>query len=1080
MPSNAVSCWSRETRGPGLAEGRMTAVLACRICGTEPLEQARFCHGCGAPVAEPAVSAEYKQVTVLFADVVGSMNIAKAVGAERLREIMAELVNITTAVVKRYGGTVDKFTGDGIMALFGAPVALEDHAVRACLAALGVQQDVKRLAVDVQERDGVDLRLRVGLNSGQVIAGEIGSGPFAYTAVGEQVGIAQRMESLAPPGGVMLSESTARLAQDSAVLGDPQVVHVKGAGDRVPARLLLGVRSRTAIERRQSTFVGRRSEIATLAGHLERAISGEGQVVMVVGSPGIGKSRIASQMATLARGRGGDVISAECQSHAVDVPLGVAARLLRETFGVGGTEPNIARAKLRALFADSDGDDVLLLEDLLGVADPGDPMPNIPLDASRRRLARLINTALLERSAPVLYVVEDVHWIDEASDALLAELIFVLAQNRSMVLVTHRPEYRGALLQATSTTTIGLAPLADVDTSALVTELLGPQQSTASLVPQICDHARGNPFFAEEIVRDLAERGVLTGSRGAYTCPGGSAEVKVPATLEAAIAARIDRLDPAAKQTLNSAAVVGTPFDADMIATIVDGDTDRYLAALVDAELIDQTKGEPRVEYAFRHPLLRTVAYESQLKSARVKQHRRVAAAIQQCDARGLDQSAAVIATHLEAAEDLRAAFTWHMRAGAWSSTRDIRAARTNWRHARDVADRLPAADADRTAMQITARTALCATAWRVGISTADTGFDELQHLCSAAGNELLQAVATGLLAAARFRDADLAEACRLAREVVAKAESFDDETAIRLMASMTLFIMHVGDASELLRIAQRIIDIADGDPAKGLSPYMSVGSPLVMATLTRGVARAALGTDGWHDDLRRAVSMARGFDLTSRALVTSFVRAVVVPQGWLLPDNSVVIESEEILRLAEQFGDDLTLAAAHVLRGGILLRRPGSAAVEGTRMLARARELAERVGIRAWDPFIDIEAAKAKASAGDLNGAIALLRRLVEEFFNTGDMAWRGVATAVLVETLLSRGGENDTSEAEIAIQRLAQVPTEPGVVVYELPLLRLRALLAKAHGDDAGYREFRDRYRDMAKTLGFEGHIAWAEAMA
>jgi adenylate cyclase len=1058
----------------------MTAVLACPTCGTEPREGARFCDGCGATVTEQYTRAEYKQVTVLFADVVGSMNIATAVGAERLHEIMAELVNITTAVVKRYGGTLDKFTGDGIMAVFGAPNALEDHAFRACLAALGVQQEVERLAVDVQERDGVDLRLRVGLNSGQVIAGEIGSGPVGYTAVGEQVGIAQRMESVAPPGRVMLSESTARLVQDSAVLSDPQFVNVKGARDQVPARLLLGVRNRTAIERRQSTFVGRTSEIAALAGHLERAISGEGRVVMVVGPPGIGKSRIAGEIATLAHDRGVDVISAQCQSHAIDVPLGVAARLLRETFGVGGTEPNVARAKLRALFADSDGDDVLLLEDLLGVADPGDPMPNIPLDASRRRLARLINTALLERSAPALYVVEDVHWIDEASDALLAELIFVLAQNRSMVLVTHRPEYQGALLQATSTTTIGLAPLADVDTRALVTEFLGLQHSAAALVPQICDHARGNPFFAEEIMRDLAERGVLTGTRGAYTCRGGLAEVKVPATLEAAIAARIDRLDAAAKQTLNSAAVVGSPFDADMIATIVDGDTDRYLAALVDAEFIDQTKREPRVEYAFRHPLLRTVAYESQLKSARVKQHRRIAAAIQQRDARGLDQSAAVIATHLEAAEDLRAAFIWHMRAGAWSSTRDIRAARTNWRHARDVADRLPAADADRTAMQITARTALCATAWRVGISTADTGFDELQQLCSASGNELSQAVTTGLLAAARYRDGYLAEACRLAREVVAKAESFDDETAIRLMAPVTVFIIYVGDASELLRIAQRIIDIADGDPAKGLLPHASIGSPLVLATMIRGVARAAFGTDGWHDDLRRAVSMAREFGLTSRAQVTSFVHAAFVSQGWLLPDDSAVIESEEILRLAEQFGDDFTLAAAHVLRGAVLLWRPGSEPLAGTRMLARARELAERVGVRGWHPFIDIEAAKAKAGVGDHDEAIPLLRRHVDEFFETGDMAWRGVATAVLVETLLSRGGENDASEAEIAIQRLAQVPTEPGVVVYELPLLRLRALLAKAHGDDTGYREFRDRYRDMAKSLGFEGHIAWAEAMA
>ena len=173
-------------------------MMACRACGTEPLANARFCHGCGAPVAETETRGEYKQVTVLFADVVHSMDIATAVGAERLREIMAELVSRAAVAVQRFGGTVDKFTGDGIMAVFGAPVALEDHAVRACLAALGVQEEAKRLAVEIRERDGVDLQLRVGLNSGQVIAGEIGSGAFGYTAIGDQVGMAQRMESVAP------------------------------------------------------------------------------------------------------------------------------------------------------------------------------------------------------------------------------------------------------------------------------------------------------------------------------------------------------------------------------------------------------------------------------------------------------------------------------------------------------------------------------------------------------------------------------------------------------------------------------------------------------------------------------------------------------------------------------------------------------------------------------------------------------------------------------------------------------------------------------------------------------------------
>src|SRR6476660_2188091 len=237
-------------------EGRMMAATACRGCGTKPREGARFCDGCGAPVTEHDTRAEYKQVTVLFADVVHSMDIAAAVGAERLREIITELVERSAAVVRRYGGTVDKFTGDGIMAVFGAPVALEDHAVRACLAALGVQEEVKRLAVDIQERDGVELQLRVGLNSGEVIAGEIGSGPFGYTTVGEQVGMAQRMESVAPPGGVMLSASTAGLVDGAATLGEPESARIKGADEPVPAYRLLGIGERhPGVGRAESTLV---------------------------------------------------------------------------------------------------------------------------------------------------------------------------------------------------------------------------------------------------------------------------------------------------------------------------------------------------------------------------------------------------------------------------------------------------------------------------------------------------------------------------------------------------------------------------------------------------------------------------------------------------------------------------------------------------------------------------------------------------------------------------------------------------------------------------------------------------------
>src|SRR6476619_5642853 len=248
----------------------MTAVAACRTCGTEPLDNASFCHGCGSPLTQSSTAAEYKQVTVLFADVVHSMNIAAAVGAERLREIMTDLLDRSTAVVKRYGGTLSQFTGDGIMGVFGAPITLEDHAVRACLAALGVQEQAKRLAAGVHARDGVDLRLRVGLTSGQVIAGEIGLGSFGYTAVGEQVGMAQRMESVAPPGGVMLSASTARLVNGAAALGEPEMARIKGAEEPVPAHRQVGMRQDRIVRRAEPELVGRRWELCAVKGMLDR------------------------------------------------------------------------------------------------------------------------------------------------------------------------------------------------------------------------------------------------------------------------------------------------------------------------------------------------------------------------------------------------------------------------------------------------------------------------------------------------------------------------------------------------------------------------------------------------------------------------------------------------------------------------------------------------------------------------------------------------------------------------------------------------------------------------------------------
>ena len=336
----------------------MTAGVACGSCGTGLRENAKFCDECGAPTAVSVDTAEYKQVTVLFADVVRSMDIAAAVDVERLREIMTELVERSAAVVQRYGGTVE-YTGDGVMALFGAPVALEDHAFRACLAALAIQEEANRLAAEVPRRDGVALRLRVGLNSGRVIAGEIGSGSLGYAATGEAVGFAQRMESVAPPGGVMLSESTARLVEHTVMLAEPEWVHIKGADEPVRARRLVAIGPRDGlVGRAEASLVGRRWEMAALDAMVDRAIGGRGGVVNVVGPPGIGKCRVAREAAALAAGRGVEVFWTFCESHARDIPFYAVTRLLRAGSGVADLDGEAARARLRAyVSADADPQD---------------------------------------------------------------------------------------------------------------------------------------------------------------------------------------------------------------------------------------------------------------------------------------------------------------------------------------------------------------------------------------------------------------------------------------------------------------------------------------------------------------------------------------------------------------------------------------------------------------------------------------------------------------------------------------------------------------------------------------------------
>jgi class 3 adenylate cyclase len=1057
----------------------MTAAgLVCGSCGTDLPPNAKFCNQCGAPVATATTPAEYKQVTVLFADVVRSMDIAAAVDMERLRDIMTQLVERSAAVVQRYGGGSVEYTGDGVMAIFGAPVALEDHAFRACLAALAIQEEANRLAVEVQRRDGVVLRLRVGLNSGRVIAGEIGSGSLGYAAIGEHVGFAQRMESVAPPGGVMLSESTARLVEHIVMLAEPEWVRIKGRDEPVRARQLVAISARAGlVGRAEASLVGRRWEMAALDAMVDRTVGGRGGVVNVVGPPGIGKSRTARETAALAGGRGVEVFWAFCESHARDISFGVVARLLRAGTGVADLDGDAARTRVREQVPDADPEDLMLLDDLLGIADPDVALPQIDPDARRRRLTALINAASLARSEPALFIIEDAQWIDAVSESMLADFLTVIPQTPSMVLITSRPEYQGALTRVHGAQTIALAPLGNADTAALIGELLGSDPSVGELAAALAERAAGNPFFAEEMVRELAQRGVLAGERGGYVRQVDVAEVSVPATVQAAIEARIDRLTTSAKRTLTAASVIGARFGAELLAAL---GIDAVLDEPLGAELIDQVRFTPTAEYAFRHPLIRAVAYESQLKSDRAEVHRRVAAAIESGDPAAAEQNAALIAEHLEAAGELYAAYGWHMRAATWATHRDINAALPSWERAQRIADALPAEDPNRAAMRIAPRTMWCGIAWRVHENVAGDRFEELRELCAAAGDKASLAIGmAGLVTDYAFQDR-VREASQLASEQMALIEAVGDPTLMVGLSFIPIYAKgETAEVSDVLRWSQRVIELADGDPSKGNFIF---GSPLALAFTARGIARTFLGRPGWQDDLRHALAMARSADPLSYATAVAWIYLGGIPYGVLRPDDRAVRESEAALQDAERCGDDFAVTQARGALGMALVHRPTAAERgRGHKLLVEIGEHILRTGAGlSVLLLVNVYSARERARGGERDEAIPLMRAAVDHVFREGRLlVWGIPATGVLVETLLDRGVEGDVAEAEAAIERVAAAPADEGLALRDIWLLRLRALLARAHGDAEAYKQLRDRYRDMAKTLDFEGHIAWAKAM-
>ena len=1043
----------------------------CGACGNDLRAKARFCDACGSPLSTRPAAGEHKQVTVLFADVVGSMKLAAALDAERLQEIMHELFNRASGVVQRYQGTVDKFTGDGLMALFGAPAALEDHALRACISALEIQAVANELAAEILHRDAIALQIRIGLNSGEVIAGEIGSGPGRYTAVGHPVGMAQRMEAAAPAGGVLCSLSTARLVEDATRLGCVNDVAIKGADEPVPARRLLAVESdRMVVGRNEGLMLGRDAELAWLRNTFDDNRDG---LVGIVGAPGLGKSRLIAEFAAIAARQGAEVVVARCESHTSTLPFRALSRVLRAMFKVDGFSDADARVHTVTQYnglLEPHSADAQILFDAMAIADANAPPLQVSVDGRRRRLVEVMSQAVLARSAPAVFVLEDAHWIDTPSDDVLAVFASTLRATTSIFVTTYRPEFDGAL-QRHSRHTVTLQPLSDSTTVRLVGQLLGRDPSLTGLAERIAVAAVGNPFFVEEIVRDLAGRGVLWGNRGGYRLTGGIDEIAVPATVQAVLAARIDRLPEEAKSILNAASVIGNRFDVDTLHALLPESASAHLAELVSDELIDQTEFVPRQRYCFRHPLVRTVAYESQLSTTRAQAHRKLAAAIEARTAGAADEDAALIAAHLEGAGDLAEAYRWHMRAAEWLRPRDLPAARAQWESALEIADQLPEDDYDVIAMRIAPHTMLISTMLYVGDDVdTDERYRELRDLTTKAGDLTSLAIATaGRIQSFIVNDDRVPEAAMLAAELEDMASRIDCEASDKSV---------ILNAVAMARLANCEFDAAlhAVDEILALRPEVP-NVELAPANAIRGFIEICLGDyERGRLHLREAAEQARALSPVVYAQVL-FFSCTLAALGMSQTDD-LVDDVRAALRRAESFGDISGIVVAQYAYGTALLRAQDASRDDAIDVLQRLQTNIQKHKVIAFArATVDADLAVDAARKGQRDEAINRLRACFSLHMGRG---FRSLATCpgeALVELLTARGAVDDLAGAhrivdEWQAQRL-------GIPALDLWWLKSRALLAKAEGNSDAYAELANQYLALCERLDARGRLAEARRM-
>jgi class 3 adenylate cyclase/tetratricopeptide (TPR) repeat protein len=1075
--------------------GGCAATLAqdtqCPACGTVNPPGQKFCDSCGRRLSEAtpglrprapeprsytpkhlaekiltsrsALEGERKQVTVLFADVKGSMELAEQVDPEEWHRIMDRFFAILSEGVHRFEGTINQYTGDGIMALFGAPIAHEDHARRACYAALHLMEELRRYADDLRLNQGLNFAVRMGLNSGEVVVGKIGEDlRMDYTAQGHTVGLAARMEQIAEARSIYLTDRSAQLVEGFFRLRDLGLLAVKGVQDRLRVYELQGVgalRTRLDVSRARgfSKFVGRTDEMAALEAALERAIQGNGQAVGVVGEAGVGKSRLCYEFTQQCRTRGIAAYQAHAVAHGKSVPLLPVLELLRAYFGITEQDSDqSARDKIAGrlvLLDETLKDGLPLMLDLLGVSDPARPVPQLDPEVRQRQLFETIKRLTRARSQreAAFFLFEDLHWIDGASEAFLENLIEAIPASRTLLLVNFRPEYHAGWMQKSYYQQVPLLPLGAGAIGELLQDLLGTDPSLGGLGDRIRERTGGNPFFIEEVVQTLAEARCLEGSKGARRLVKPIEEAAIPATVQAVLSARIDRLPERAKQVLQTASVIGRSFSEPVLNRVVDvskTDLAEAIQFLLRAEFIYQEALYPVAEYAFKHPLTQDVAYGSLLGDRRARLHAAVAAAVEQLYAEKLDELSALLAHHWEGAGESFRAVGWHRRAAEWAGMAHLDQALGHWRKARRLLDSIPES-AETMAEAASTRARILWQAIRFGASEEEVAalFTEGRELAERSGDSRALAEVLNSYGIVRLFQGEVRDGVQLLSEARLVADQTTDK-GLRVAVRWSLVCAHIppGHLAAALECADQGLELAHGDPklgteVAGFSPALSLLS--LRAALLGWVRGPGQGVG----HLDRALALAREHADLFTACVTDGIRA------WLCRMNgegrTALAPAREAVEIAERIGINSLRANAY--------GRLGIAYALTQQWDDAVTTLNHALGItRAHSTMVHEQAlilavlSWAQIGSGDCGQAQATAEEALAVSCQQGAKLYEVEAHIAVARALLANEGTGASREIERSLARARDLVGETGAIAY-LPFLHeQRANLAHLSGDN------------------------------